>query len=479
MAKTKEQDGRGRKRREAYPHVFNFLRPMTAEAALEFGQSVAAGKTPDPTRGIISAKEYVQIYDARDAALEAGTKLPSAPYRYQPLVFQAAVGGTVIVSGKESRFDRKPRNWDDKFGEWRKGMGIGTVRRCHKPLLRSLVVNPDENMIKIHSYEYVIGTPADTSAVFIVNASKTGNYGANIMAAKVLSFDGVNVNNLVAQVNNDFWTERVEDGTQPGPEIAWGPGMCVKQWGYLVRNDKRLTYAQIRKSIADGELTGIKFEPLEQPIVGKGFTKSPFWAEVKRAMSLASTKREDLTALDRFAERDTKEEVPTSDKAWRNLVDVQCRVVPDETFPFGFFSSQTGIVPVAYYNDEMEELGRMIIGSRIGYGYRESSHEAKRRLGLTKSATFVAPARKITAKVKVEPQVEPKAKMAPAVATSSSGRLTDEQEEARKARRRERDRERRAAAKNEQVAEPAAPVVSGTETVEEAPSEQPEPAQVE
>lgn len=439
---------RGRQPVEQNKHVFNMLRPQSAEATLEYGRAVADGQNPSPNKDIISVSELNKIAQAQIEARKAGKPIPSMPVVYQPLRvgFAMQTRARIALNGQPSKNTRKPRDWDGHgLGEWEKPAYIADPasdtarmpRRCHKHNVKDLVTDPDNNVVKIGRHEFVIGTDAD-SAIFMINGSKTGNYGANILAGKRKAFSETDgLGNIVGRINNNFFIENLDDGTKPGAELAWGPQMCIDQWGYLSRNDRKMSYAQIRNAVEEGNLEGITFTAIEQPIVGVSLTKAKFWQDVKKSMSLAATRDEnEKNALERFEKRGMGRSRGKDVQAnsWTNLK-VQCRTNPKEMFPFGFFNSQTGIIPCAHFGDSItDERVTFVIGARVGAQWTENQHEARRRLNPAPAAeTKTSKPRVRKPKVVTETVEAAPAKVAK-TATSDADRKARKNERARAAR---------------------------------------------
>lgn len=392
--------GRQPKVVEPYPHPFDMRRPMASAAdEIEFGHAIVEGKKPSPNKGVMSAKQFGDAVRAAQAAVEADKEAPSIPPLYSMIRRQIANEhrATCIVSGQASKGKKplKSHNIPDSlaktFGDGDRVFtdGAGKViplRLCHKTDVRKLVVDAAENILTIAGREYVVGT-TETSAVFLANGSKTGSYGANIIAGKQLSFDGMGsrIKNLVGQINDDFLIVNLDDATTPGAELAVPPGAWITM-GHLVRDGKPLTPNQVRKLGDDTK--GVKFVALEEPIVGNPVTQSALWSAVKRHMARAATRigegDDATTALDRFSNRPARsggDADDPSDKAWRNLRTVQTRTNPNELNPFGLFNSQTDCIPVAHYGDSLdEEQVTFIIGARVGAEWTENRWEANYRL---------------------------------------------------------------------------------------------------
>lgn len=446
MAKSKSESdvapkgkrGRQPKVVKPYGHVFDFRRPVgDPQAEIDLYLAVADGKTPSPNVGLMTGKAFGDAVRAQQAADENGDSAPSMPATYSMIRRELAnrFRAVCIISGQKGK-GKKPLKAHDVPDSIAKTFGDADrvftneageampLRLCHKPDVRKLVTDAESNILTVRDHEYVVGT-TDESAVFLANGAKTGNYGANIMAGKLLSFDGMGgkIKNLVAQINNAAEIITLDDGTEPGCQYPVPPNTILR-WGHFVRDDKEMTPAQVRKAVESDDIKGMKFVALAEPIVGNSFNQSKLWQAVKRQMSLADTKRGDgddaTTALERFegrAARSGDEATDMTDRCWHNLRSVQTRTNPNETFPFGLFNMQTGIVPVSHYGSTVdEELVRFVIGAFVGADYSENRWEANYRLHPeqyedAKSGGAAAPVTKTVAAPKTKTNAKtPKAK---------------------------------------------------------------------
>lgn len=309
-------------------------------------------------------------------------KFPSITPIYDPVVAEAIsrLNCRVAAHGQKSKTTAQPDGWNNKLGKWLEGRKIdNSVRVNHTRDLRKSVIDPDKNILKIGTYEYLVGND-DSSAVFLARPSRSGNYAANIAAAKQLSFNDFPVENLVARFNNSVVSVHLDDGTDPGSEVHFLPNQVVT-WGYLELDGKQMTCTQIRKAVENSE-TGIRFVELKEPIRGTNFTKNKFVSAVQRIMKLSSTKDEDgNTDWDRFIKRGDKDkDVDNNENIWRNFL-VQMRVNPMVWNCFGFENLQWGIVPINGFGESLADpIAFMVIGVFLGTAYKESRTEARLRI---------------------------------------------------------------------------------------------------
>lgn len=462
-----------RKKREKVEQnrfAFDMRRPHLPESVMEYAKALAEGGNPSPNKGVMTVTAYNKLLEEQKEARKAGKPIPSMPPIYQPVIVGQAMRtrARFIMNGQPSKNSRKPSNWEDSFGEWEKGNYVADPesksarmpRRAHRHLIRTLVTDPDNNIVHIGRHDFIIGDDG-TSAIHMVNGSKSGNYKANIAVGKKIAFaetDGLT--NIVGRINNNIYLDHFDDGTTPGAPIIWGEGMCVQHWGYLIRNDRKLSYAQIRKAVEDKDLDGISFQQIEQPIVGVSLTKAKLFQEVRRSMSLVATKDEnDKTDFERFEKRGKKGRgtKDVAKNAWVNI-HVQCRTEPSEMFPYGFGQSQTGIVPCAHYGDSLEdERVTFVIGARVGAQWTENAHQARRRLNPVEAK--VAKPKTTTRKAKSETATAKAAATVKASAPASKParpKLSDAERKARKAANDKARRAKNKAAKSQTATEPAA-----------------------
>lgn len=424
MAKSGTAGSKKGKRspREKSDAVANIMLPHTSEGIKVLAEKMVAGEVPGI--GLINgaimsqtafSKEITEHQKAQES--ENSTVIPSVTPLYDPVVADAIrrLNCRVAIQGQASKHTKVPGDWrDGPLGVWKAGRYIDDAIRVHhiKDLTRN-VVDPEKNIVQIGSHQYLIGDE-DTSAVVNASPSKTGNYAANILACKRLSLsESKGLNNIVAQFNNHVVAETLDDGTTPGGVVHFLPNQLAT-WGYLEREGRRLTYAQIRKFVEGEDVSETKFVRLLEPIVGEGFTQSKFTTTVQRLMQLASTKNDEgLSAWDRFSNRgsDGKSNDNKDGSVWRNLF-VQMRLSPHSWQCFGFENLQWGIAPVSYFDDDIDnQLVRLVVGVRLGTEYGESRAEARARL---------APVLKKAEKPKAEKTKKPKAEKAkPAKVTKS------------------------------------------------------------
>jgi len=366
-------------------HIFNQLRPIKdVEHIMDFHRQVEAGHVPDPNRGIMSVEEYEMALDANRKPTAQGR--PSIPILYQPIIVQVGVKlkCQFIYTGQQGS-NNPPAGWPAReHYHNRCKMAIGRI--CHTPDARKLVTDPDNNILRLDGRDYVVGN-AETPAVFLINASKSGTNGLALLEAKKLSLAHVpHLKNLVGRFNNALEVVLLDDGTFPGPELVIAPNMVIRNWGYLQRGTKILTPEQIREAIASEKTGDIKFHTLESPIVGEGISEKQLLAVMRKSSSKDSL-----------------------DSAWYNLGNTLCRTNPAERTPFGFYSLQCKLVPCKFYSkDGKEELLRFVIDAFVGDAFKENVWDVKQRL-----AVAAPPRKKAPPKERGQKKAKPVKKMSP------------------------------------------------------------------
>lgn len=384
--------------------IANIMRPHRHEDVLAIAEKLQTGDdiSISAINGALMSQDEVaaefKAYNdamdkyntACDEAAAAGKDAPAPPAFpsitpvYDPVVAEAInkLNCRVAMQGQASKHTREPADWKSNLGAWKEGRYIDDagVRMNHIRDLTRNVVNPEANLVKLGAWTFLIGDDT-TSAIFNASPSKSGNYAANLLAAKRLSLaDSKGLGNIVARFNNAITTLNLDDGTKPGGCIHFLPNQLAT-WGYLERDGRRLNYSQIRKAAESNE-TGIKFVELDEPIVGESFGKTKFYSTVQKVMALAAT-RDDTgkTAWDRYEQRGEKAKGANNElNVWRNLF-VQMRVSPSVWMCFGFENLQWGITPVSHFGDSLDEqLVRLVVGVRLGTDYAESRPMARLRI---------------------------------------------------------------------------------------------------
>lgn len=397
--------------------VWPLITPYSASEAINLGRAVSNGEDASPNKfRRITKSEFESEWAAYEAARKDGKPLPSLTPFYQPPVIDHInrLNARTIQYGQPAKHSRKPNNWPSSLGEWAPGMFIaphGHVRRCHQPDARKMVTNRTANIVDItidnKVFSVVVGEVVDgktsVPAVMLVNAGKTGNYAANLEALKQLSLASLlennRPNNIVGIFNPDFCKEILDDGTTPGCELAWSPNSKLT-WGYLKRGGNTMTPAQIRSVVtrlAAGETDaneGIEIAYLDAPLVGLSVKRSDWWTACQEIMAADVDPETGKSTFETFGDEPAK--------AWYNLM-VQCRTDPNEQHPFGFFSVQLGLAPCPHFGGNVdEEMIRVVVAGgglgRIGYSFRETRRDAKRRLGLTATAVAEKTTKKVTKK---------------------------------------------------------------------------------
>lgn len=411
MAKAEKSQTKFRKRRKknvSNTHVFDFRRPVPPETSLDVGRSwLAEGRMIVPNKGVFTPKQFGDAHRAIAESEDAGKLGASIPPLYDPLRRLVAweTNAKCAISGQKQR---APKQASD-FPNWREGDRLTDavpLRLCHASDARDLVTNRDVNVLLIGEYNYVVGTITESGGVdlpapFLINGARTGNYFHNLVALKRLSFDGMNeVNSLVGRFNANFEIVHLDDHTDPGVPIAASPNMLILDWGYFYRENKKMTLAQIRAAVREGDINNITYKAeytAQHPLIGRSVSSSEFWAAVKKEMARAATKRDDKTAYDRFQERKPRTEIrqEAAVRAWHNLADVQTRTDPRELYPFGFYSTQTCCPPVSHFDEHSEKQVRFVLGCHIGAEYAtgraEKKEQKKAKIETEQSSTEAAP----------------------------------------------------------------------------------------
>lgn len=381
--------------------VVDMRRPRAADHRKMIAEMVAKGEQPTVAQlnqGMLTAQQVQDeigvwndeagVYEPEtsyNAMLEAGkTPNPITPI-YDPAFVEAVKNGGYRIAYM-GQAKEQPADWPSSLGAWSEGHKIAdSIRLCHRRDLRKYVVDPEQNLVTINGETYIIGAD-DIPAPYVVNASKTGNYGANLIVGKRLSFDNASAADkrtlsvAVARLNKAVEAVKLDDGTK-GAVIHYLPYQLAS-WGHFERDGKAMTYKQIRAAIEKDETKGMKWVADKDAIGGDPISDSQLWQGVKRVMSLAGTKNDEgLTAIDRFAQRQTAEGKQTSDKAWDNL-NVQCRNQPFALTCLGHASAQTGVPPVQMRAEDNASIPliRFVYNVRLGHDWRETKWEAAARI---------------------------------------------------------------------------------------------------
>jgi hypothetical protein len=403
--------------------VCNLLLPVKVEHAQMLAQRLVAGEkitVGDINGGRFSAAERKALWGEPDAdgnypqgsmnhALENELKtVPSVPAMHQPVLLIAAkrLGMTFAFAGQPSKKNSQPANWTSHLPEWVPGYTVDERGgRTMSPTDIRRNVTGDDYLIKVGSHEYVIGDDK-SNAVYNLNGSKgDSNYAWNCHALKRVSFRGreSELANLVFQINNAVVVEPHTGDRTSGSPMVYLPNMLATA-GYLVRNNKTLTYAQIAKAIEAEDTKGIRFKALTEPIVGTPVTAQAFTAAVKKAMSARSAVDDKgNTAWDRFVRSQTSSGGETKEdraltRSWENAL-VQTRT--DVTVPncFGLRNSvMHQPIAVAYGDDRADKRLTVIIGLRCGEELTHDTYEAA--VGATEAKELEAEASAEVAKEK-------------------------------------------------------------------------------
>jgi len=266
---------RAKAKKSAAGPVVSLLRGRKVAIIKKIAEEHVKGSNPNLNQGVIPKAEWEKMVATFKETPKVDRK--PLPHTYVPVVVQLArsAGSPFAVSGQKSANKRAPSGWNaNTCGAHEPGMKIIEFRHHHTEDVRKLVNDAENNIIKFGNYEYVVGT-SKVAAPHLVNAARSGNYAHNIEIGKKFNFSGVaDINNLVGQFNNRVVVEVLEDGS----EIVWLPNQTIT-WGYFMNGNTELTPAAIRK--LDGNMKGIKFVVLSEPIIGKGIDRATWWKAVK------------------------------------------------------------------------------------------------------------------------------------------------------------------------------------------------------
>jgi hypothetical protein len=423
---------KGRKSKSQDRPLINFLRPRTVESVKEFAEAMSSGETPKINVGLLSQSDWDAMWNAHYGAIEEGAStIPPLNNLYQPPVVQYAktVNAMAATKSQGKTTKTRPSAWNDnKLGKWALGMGLGDIRCHHAEDVRKLVVNADENLLKVGRVEYVVGT-SDTSAIHLIHASKTGNFGAIIVCGKAVAADGIKgLDNIVGRINDRVVVEKLEDGS----EMVWLPNQLVT-WGYLHKGDnsRPMTVTQIRNLPADS--TGIKFRALDKPIRLNNVDPKAFFSAIKKYMSRADSKDDKgETDWDRFGGRKArsgKGSKSPEDRTWGNAGTL-CRLSPKVMRCQGLRSLQLGLPIFSCFEGDKPEDARLVIsfaiGARLPDEWSENTWDMRGRLAPEEAEAEEAPKPKKKAKSKSKSKTKAKGKKsAQAVSEPAPETVTD------------------------------------------------------
>jgi len=327
---------------------------------------------PDPNSGRMTREEHGALVDSFNAAVDADEALPILPPVYCPVerdLIQSLGCGVI----RRSHAKVPPADWDEsKYGSWYHNDEDGNPtipsgwiidnsrqRSCHTDVDK-MVNDSSNNIVEIDGVRYVVaaGQKASEAAIYQIDCSKSGSYGAIWDVRRRLGLaKAKGLTNLV-------W--RIEDVSNAGAAVCidmdgtgnvnyFMPGQSATP-GYLVKSDKELIPSQARKASKDAEYAkGIEFKPLTDPIIGE-VSMDDAWADIKKAWKTSKRESTETNAL------------------------VQCRVSHDEGYPFGFRGASVGIVPFyrwEYDGEKYSLILGIVVGSRVNSDYNVSKQEAK------------------------------------------------------------------------------------------------------
>lgn len=412
--------GKSKKVADGTSRIFvNMLRPRDPKVSLQIAKDFLAGGTPNLDQGLYSKTECKALWEAQ----EDGKGV--FPNLYDPVIMQLgkARGALFGVSGQKK--NAKPKDWPAKFGDHMPGDKLDDGRLMHLEDIHKDAYLAPEALVTVGNHEYVVGTTGEDgqAAPYLVEASKTGNYAANLRVTSRLGYvemtteSGQKVTKtefatLVGQINGGPILVKLEDGT----EIPHLPNQVIT-WGHLSQDDKVLTPSQIRK-LSDPK--GVIFTPLKERWIGRAFDQNEFWREVQKVMKAADTKvtyaddkgnETTMTLMERYESRPARSEdkdrqMETKDSAWNNISTVQTRNSPKSMCCFGWRSAQLG-KPIAktYSDDGKTVLVFPILGGYTTTGLVKTKWDVNRSMKEAAAAAKPAKAPKAAK--------EPKAPKAP------------------------------------------------------------------
>ena len=436
---------------QAYVEVFL---PAVAAWKVEAKAAQVAGKAipefpqkaiPNLNKGRMSHSAWMKLLAER--AEDPDVILPPM-YNIIQNEFIRATNAPFVRKVTKAKAPSQPSDWDVKAqGPWHRLDSEGNevpsywtidrtkTRSFHGQAIESIMARncetPEDNIVTIGSSRYVIGTAPgfDGSAIFLLNPQETGkngnsNYYNNAEQACRASLAG---NKDIANV-----VFRIEDKTNSaggtlvclpldeyGTKFYTFPGWATTP-GYLQQDGKTLTQVQIRK-LGD-KAKGVKFVAIKisDPIVGEKISWTDLWPLIRKAEG-----KKGAAAMNA---RPTKaEDAKPRDKAYVNI-NVQCRLKPEEFFPFGFRFVSLGWA-MSYIADVTGARSyRVIVGCRDNWGYCVTQNDAKHQAAETAEAeveTVVEPpapkaAPKPKAKAKTKAAKVAKAAKAATVAAASA-----------------------------------------------------------
>ena len=344
--------------------------------------------------GVMTPEAHAELTAKIEAAIKANKKTPVMPNLYQPALAQLCkeMGARISRSANKEKASEMPAGWDaNALGEWRPGMALGKVRLMHIEDIRKEVA--EGALVKVGFYEFVVGRRDGDSwvaAPYNIDGSKTGQYLTGVQVAKEISYEEMTTvtgekvlrtefNTVVGRINNA--PEMFKD--ENGAYVVCPPNTHVT-WGHIMKDGSPLTAAQIHDLT---EIKGTSFRPLKSKWIGCGVSRTEWWKEVRRRMGLASTKRKEdgETQLERFENRvrrsaDESKQGETSEKAWFNISNTQCRFEPNSPTCFGYRFVMVGQAIGTRYTDELTKTLFVCLGGALPVEFHETLHDAKRRL---------------------------------------------------------------------------------------------------
>lgn len=412
------------KKAKSAPSVCNLILPVKVDHLKGIAQTLLDdGKltVSDVNGGRFSADEVAKLWgkeihdddenligytegSMNDAFYRDMKSVPAVPAAHQPVLLLAAkkLGMTFAFVGQAKRAVHQPDPWPSHLPAWKEGYTVGDAggrAQAIKDVRRN--VTDEKYIVKVGTYEYVIGDDK-SNAIHNIHGSKgDNNYGWNVRAVKKLAFRGRDkeIANIVFQINNGISTVPWEGDRTTGSELVMLPNMIATA-GYLVKGGKTLTYAQIREAVESGNTKGIRFKVLSKPIVGNAVTRAQLVAAVKKMMQANSTNEKGNTAWDLFVKSQkgkTQDDkiAKAEHNIWYNVESVQTRNNPLVTYCFGLRNSVIHQPLATVYGDDRNDKRiTCLIGLRCGDQTTYESAEAIRE-ALTSEETR-RPKRKLT-----------------------------------------------------------------------------------
>lgn len=420
------------------PQVLPLMRPPNPDSVLEVARRFHADPNSvnfsDLKNCLLSAADWRAISTAYDEAVEAGKTLPELPYYYNPAWFRIAnrLGFNIAYQGKAAVNDKAPKHWPGSLPTWQPGMRVKASTNNHVRDLRRNVEGFEDGksqfLVEFGRLCVVIGDNDNPAHLMLSGSKGESTYSAGLSVLKNLAFkeQESKLERLVFSINTQPQTLRMSgDGSKRGGEVTVLPYESATA-GYLQRDGRNMTYQQIRDAVESGETSGIKFVPLDAPIIGETrVSQSQLVQGVKRKLSAKGTVREgeEETAFERFETRKRRKGVSgerpeTADKIWYNVREVMTRATANAIFAFGIRHGLTDMVPIRLWGEAADDRR---VGFAIGLRSGEALTDADRvRVRANDTADEAAEAETATPRKRGRPR------KAEATAPASSAPAADE-----------------------------------------------------